>query len=124
MESISALVGGVYPQVDSRVLPRLKPGVGMTGAAADSTEGKARHARVTMKHFNLFKFSRAPIFDMEVSKHAILEITGVSNLYILIFRLGSARTTEVNGGHGLVRARGFEALASIQPARRKRADGI
>ena len=41
---ISAWVGCAYPQVDSRVLPRLKPGVGMTWAAVDPTEGKARHA--------------------------------------------------------------------------------
>jgi hypothetical protein len=82
------------------------PGFGNTGAA-DPTEDKERHAMVTMKHFNLFKFSE------------------VSNLFILFFSFGgSARTTKTNGEHGLVRARGVEALASMQSARRKRADGI
>src|SRR3982750_1950247 len=33
MESISALVGGVYPQKESKVFPRLMPGFGMTWAA-------------------------------------------------------------------------------------------
>src|SRR3954453_15680038 len=33
MESISAFVGGVYPQKESKVFPRLMPGFGRTGAA-------------------------------------------------------------------------------------------
>src|SRR5688572_23290742 len=59
MESISALVGGAYPQKESKVFPRLMPGFGKTGAA-DPTEEKARHAMVTMKHFNLFRVIRPP----------------------------------------------------------------
>src|SRR5438045_300565 len=43
MLSISALVGGVYPQVDSRVFPRLRPGIGMT--VADPVEGATPSTR-------------------------------------------------------------------------------
>src|SRR3954471_7429052 len=61
MASIRALVGGVYGQRASRVFPRLMPGFGKT-AAADPTEGTARHAMVTMKLFNFFRSSNIPIF--------------------------------------------------------------
>src|SRR6266571_2301127 len=37
MESISALVGGAYPQKESKVFPRLMPGFGMTWVCALGT---------------------------------------------------------------------------------------
>ena len=51
------------------MLPKLKPGVGMTWAA-DPTEGKARHAMAAIKHFNLLMFSSIRFFDAGTTKSA------------------------------------------------------
>src|SRR4051812_8868934 len=94
MESISALVGGVYPQKESKVFPRLTPGLGKTGAA-DPTEDKDRHAMVTMKHFNLFTFSSIRIFiDMGWhgdSARTHIKGTRDSHAEDLVYVLGAAR---------------------------------
>src|SRR4051812_5023699 len=77
MESINALVGGVYLQKESKVFPRLTPGLGKTGAA-DPTEDKDRHPMVTMRLLNLYTFSSIRIFiDMGWHGHSARTISRV-----------------------------------------------
>src|SRR5438105_1723079 len=76
---ISAWVGGVYPQVASRVLPRLKPGVGMTWAA-NPIEGKASansndHVRVSERcltpgFFIPNEYMTSPLFSITAQENA------------------------------------------------------